>query len=254
MIAQNTPQSNACQGHIEMNIYAQRYDGGMHPSIWHARFKVEWAKKHLASIEVLLRALEKTGGNRITAYDDIANGLYIISTEHFSETEGFRIALTIADFVSSLRSSLDHLAWQLALLTLPKPSTKLMFPIFEKNTVDAQVRMAEVTFGIPEEAITIMKSMQPYHSGDAYKTTPLWRLNKIWNIDKHRHLFGFEELPDTWEFHIEGVSAGMENIPIDHEQIGNHTIVRLPLVLKNKCISTQMLKLSFESMSQVKAL
>ncbi len=139
----------------------------MAPNIWHARFKVEWAKKHLDSLWALVSSLENTGGNRITTHDDVENGVYIIRIQHVPESEGFRIVLTIADFISSLRASLDHLAWQLALLTIDKPSNELTFPIIEKNTVDAQMRMAKVTFGIPEAAIAIMKSMQPYSTVDA---------------------------------------------------------------------------------------
>jgi hypothetical protein len=216
----------------------------MAPSMWHAKFKVDWAKKHLDSLEVLVRALEATGGNRISTYDDVENSLYIIKIEHLSESFGFRIALTIADFISSLRASLDHLAWQLALLTTAKPSNKLTFPIFEKSTVDTQMRMAEITFGISEEAIAIMKSMQPYHAGNDYKSTHLWRLNKIWNIDKHRRLMGFEEVPDTWEIRFSGV-PGMDAIPFNNEQIGNHTIVRLPLAIKKEVHFNPDVKVEF---------
>lgn len=203
----------------------------MSPSIWQARFKVEWAKKHLDSIEALVRSLADTGPNRISTYDDIEHSEYVITIRHPPEREAFRIALSIGDFICSLRSSLDHLAWQLALLTTAKPSGELQFPILEKNILDAQVRFAKITFGIPDAAISIMKSMQPYHAGDDFKSTHLWRLNKLWNIDKHRYIAGFQLRPDTWEVNFQG-NPDMESIPFHQEQIGHHTIMRLPLAIK----------------------
>lgn len=214
-------------------------------SLWHARFKVEWAKKHLDCLKGQVATLSKTGSNRISTYDDVEQGQYVIKIQHMSVPDFFRIILTTGDFVSSLRASLDHLAWQLALLTTPKPSGELAFPIFEKNTVDAQVRLAKITFGIPEPAIAIMKSMQPYHAGDDYKSTHLWRLNKLWNIDKHRHLAGFREIPDTWEFHVSGIE-GMENIPVNTQQIGDQTIMRFPLSIKEQVQFNPNVKIEFE--------
>jgi hypothetical protein len=214
-------------------------------SIWRAKFKLEWAKKHLDSLGEKVLALERTGGNRITTYDDVESGFYVITTHHSSEVEGFRIILMVGDFISSLRASLDHLAWQLALLTTSKPSSELTFPIIEKSTMDAQVRFAKQTFGIPEQAIAIMKSMQPYHAGDDYKSTHLWRLNKIWNIDKHRHIAGFREIPDTWEIRFQGI-PGMDQIPYETEQFDNKTVMRLPLTIKKEVYFNPDVKVKFE--------
>lgn len=207
--------------------------------------KLKRAKEHLDSLKVLVAALEDTGGKRITTYDDTENGLYVIRIQHLAEDESFKIILTIGDFICALRASLDHLAWQLALLTTTKPSRELMFPIFEKSTVDTQMRLAKVTFGIPDAAIAFMKSMQPYHAGDDYKSAHLWRLNTIWNIDKHRHIAGFQEMPDSWEFNFKGIK-GMENIDVQTEQIDNQSIVRLPLSIKEQVRFNPNVKIKFQ--------
>ena len=72
-----------------------------------------------------------------------------------------------------------------------------------------------------------MESLQPYNYGASYKVTNLWRLNKLWNIDKHRHI----------TFHSAALNAEFPNIPqsarsfITFEEInGGHTM-RLPLSL-----------------------
>jgi hypothetical protein len=214
-------------------------------SLWHARFKVEWAKKHLNCLGKQVAALPGNNGNRITTEEDIEHSQYVIKIQNAPEREFFRLILTCGDFISALRASLDHLAWQLALLNTPKPSGDLTFPIIDKNTVDTQMRLAKITFGIPEPAIAIMKSMQPYHAGNDYKSTHLWRLNKLWNLDKHRYLSGFREIPDTWEFHFSGF-PDMESIPLDTQHIGNQTIMRLPLALKEKVHFNPNVKVEFE--------
>ena len=93
----------------------------------------------------------------------------------------------MGDFISCLRSALDHLAWQLASIA-GNPTRETCFPIRHDNTVEAQAAIAKATFGFPEEAITLIKYLQPYHHGDAYKLKHLWRLHKLWNIDKHHFI------------------------------------------------------------------
>jgi hypothetical protein len=170
--------------------------------------------------------------------------LYVIKIRHTSDPDAFRIILSIGDFIASLRCSLDHLAWQLALLTTVKPTGELQFPILEKSTVDAQMRFAKVTFGIPDGAIAIMKSMQPYHAGEGHKSTHLWRLNKLWNIDKHRYIAGFEMKPDTWEVSFSG-NPDMQRVSLLQEQIGHQTIMRLPLAIKENVRFNPEVKVDF---------
>jgi hypothetical protein len=99
----------------------------------------------------------------------------------------FELALVAADFVSCLRSALDHLVWQLGDIA-SKECRRLAFSIFGENSVDLQVLIARQTYGIAEPAICLIKKLQPYNSGNAYKTNPLWILNELWSIDKHRQI------------------------------------------------------------------
>jgi hypothetical protein len=89
-----------------------------------------------------------------------------------------------------------------------------------------------------------MKSMQPYHAGDDYKSTHLWRLNKLWNIDKHRHITGFGMMPDSWEVNFHG-NPDMESIPFHTEQVGYQTIMRLPLAIKENVRFNPDVKVDF---------
>jgi hypothetical protein len=46
----------------------------------------------------------------------------------------------------------------------------------------------ECVEGVPDEAFCEIKAFQPYHQGDAFKSHPLWRLDEMCNLDKHRRI------------------------------------------------------------------
>lgn len=96
------------------------------------------------------------------------------------------IHLSLADAIYSLRSGLDQLAWQLALLGNPNPSRDVMFPINSDQSAKAEDRFRKLVWDMPCEAVAIIKDLQPYKKGAAYRDDPLWRLNELSNIDKHR--------------------------------------------------------------------
>jgi hypothetical protein len=153
----------------------------------------------------------------------MTTGLKLVDTRRI-----FTIALIMGDFIASLRSSLDHLAWQLALLGGGTPSRDICFPICEKDSLETQLKIARSTYGIPDTAIPIVKSLQPYKSEDAYKSTHLWRLNMLWNIDKHRHLMP-HGVSTGWLFRF----SGLQNSPrIEVEELNDGNIMRIPIPLK----------------------
>jgi hypothetical protein len=178
--------------------------------------KLQWAKKHLDSLQSEIALFEQSQTCKVSTEEDIANGFYVIRVEFPDDPRQFAIALICGDFVNCLRSSLDHLAWQLALFTSNKPSRDICFPIIEKDSLDAQLRITRVTYGIPDEAVSVMKSFQPYHAGDNFKTSHLWRLNTLWNIDKHRHLAPHGVFTD-WLYNTppEALKV-MRNEPLDY--------------------------------------
>ncbi|MGN7187382.1 hypothetical protein [Microbacterium enclense] len=97
------------------------------------------------------------------------------------------IAVMFGEILHNLRSSLDHVARLLVLadgaIPVDKPPHATTFPILlrpPKNelTIFPRVR---------SEALAAVESLQPYRSGDGERH-PLWRLNQLNNIDKHRLL------------------------------------------------------------------
>lgn len=131
------------------------------------------------------------------------------------------------DFIGNLRSSLDHLAWDLAGIGTKKRSSDICFPVFGKDSPHTQAKITEATAGIPSPAITIMKSLQPYNSGQAYKSDHLWRLNFLWNTNKHR-LIGLHSLNSDVIFEV------ARGVAVEERKIEDRTIVTIPLVAKDK--------------------
>lgn len=200
-------------------------------SILTTHLKMGRAKKHL---DVLGRAIrcyrshpEKV--NRVSSYEDLEAGDFVIKTEALDEDTLLTFGLIAGDFIHNVRSSLDHLAWSLALKVNRKPPRRICFPIEKEDSLDAQINITKATHGIPEEAIAIMKSLQPYNSGNAYKSTHLWRLHALWNLDKHRSIASHSTVSDE----ILRVPPDMAAV-IKREAFDNGAIVRIPLALKHR--------------------
>lgn len=106
------------------------------------------------------------------------------------------IGLLIGDCVHNLRSALDHIVYALiwtnpARLGRP-PSEKAMFPICDtRQGYLHQIKQLKRLDGIPETVAALIETLQPYHNrekGLDHTLHPLWVLNKLENIDKHRRL------------------------------------------------------------------
>ena len=148
--------------------------------------KLDRAKVHLDALDESVKIWAESQTNSSSSQDDAERGEYIVELR--PPAPDIRIALIAGDFICCLRSSLDHLAYQLAATVNPNPSRRICFPIYGENTLDHQVSFTKSTFGIPEQAIVTIRSLQPYQGGDTYKRKYLWILNTLWNIDKHRHI------------------------------------------------------------------
>lgn len=96
----------------------------------------------------------------------------------------------IGEFLHDLRSSLDHLAWQLVLDAGGKPTEKTRFPIRDapRTNKKGERRGPGVPGGILAPARTLVGAAQPYQWGTRYREHPLWLLHQLWNIDKHRYV------------------------------------------------------------------
>jgi hypothetical protein len=76
--------------------------------------------------------------------------------------------------------------WQLALLTTHTPRDRTEFPCAWSFGKETEARIREAVKEVPPAAAEVIQSLQPYHRGEAYKSDPLWKIDKLSNIAKHR--------------------------------------------------------------------
>jgi hypothetical protein len=106
------------------------------------------------------------------------------------------IGLLMGDCVHNLRTALDHIVFALISTNQTRPSgtpnARTMFPI--RDTAAGychQVEKLKRIDGLHDEAAALIDRLRPYHArerGDDHTTHPLWILDKLENIDKHRRL------------------------------------------------------------------
>jgi hypothetical protein len=108
----------------------------------------------------------------------------------------------IGDVVHNLRSALDHLSWEIANAESRRRSPRgIEFPIFFTHPEDDRSVRREFRrklSHIRPEFHAVIERAQPYVTRDLHH--PLWLLNQLWNVDKHRTLhithFMFSDHPE----------------------------------------------------------
>lgn len=110
-------------------------------------------------------------------------------------TEPPDLAPVIGDALQNLRSALDHLAFALSVAYSGPLSDEaaegVAFPIRWKTPPEGQEDGSLVNNIrlIDPLAQAVIKELQPYVAGpDLYRTHPLWLLNELARIDRHRFL------------------------------------------------------------------
>lgn len=164
--------------------------------------KLARARHHAYTIETEWRAFCKREPYRFSVDVHDEGRKHVYRVEHppaVPET----FTATFGDFVHNLRSSLDHLAWQLVELNGNKPTETTQFPIRHQEFRyhdGVATPTVDVAGGVSAEALAIIKSVQPYNARhlprgrwgrephpDAFRRY-LWHLHKLDVIDKHRQL------------------------------------------------------------------
>jgi hypothetical protein len=119
----------------------------------------------------------------------------------------------IGEIAHNLRSALDGLVYQLALLETDTPAWDTGFPVFLRGHTVRRKRKGggllphfkgegtskrrklgdgeKMIQSLREEHQALIEGLQPYKSGRGGKNSPLWHLYEINNADKHRLIQGF---------------------------------------------------------------
>ncbi len=156
--------------------------------------RIDRAEEHLQAIKGgLLRHFEADKYLITGEYQRQFNslkGTIITDPVTFPEIDP-RLNTIVGEHLHDLRSALDHLAWQLVLKAGGKPTDKTGFPIKDTDPgtdKKGRPRTPGVSGGVSAPARTLIRVAQPYQLGARYIEHPLWLLQQLWNIDKHRYV------------------------------------------------------------------
>jgi hypothetical protein len=148
----------------------------------------------LARAKVHLKAFQEAAAK----YSEVARPEFIRKTnveqtEHWlvffvkEPNPPLELGAVIGDFLFNLRSALDSLVCGVVRKQNPTQSCdKNQFPIFDVPKSYKDVRPKHLA-DIPEDTRKLFDELQPFHRPDPH-LDPLWILNRLCNIDKHRSI------------------------------------------------------------------
>jgi hypothetical protein len=106
-------------------------------------------------------------------------------------------SIRVAEIVHNLRSALEHVAWSLAVanaedpaeLLKPEIRNRITFPIAQSHSAFSQHTLLDY---LSDEATAAIETVQPFarRKPENIPTHPLLGLHELWNIDKHRVIYG----------------------------------------------------------------
>jgi hypothetical protein len=149
------------------------------------RVKIIRATDHQRALEEEARAFLDSRPYRVATKTDPASRRLIYYVESVQDTP-VRISSIAGDVLQNLRSSLDHLAFELFMVgTHGKAGAgkHVSFPIFD-DANDYNKYAAGKVKGMPGKAVSAINSIKPYRGGNDV----LWQIHRLNNIDKHRFL------------------------------------------------------------------
>ncbi len=191
--------------------------------------KTTRAKEHLEALREQLDAFSKSKPYSIVREDDIEHQCHRVSIKVVDTPD--RITLIVGDLLYCLRSALDQLVWFLAKLTLSYPE-HTQFPILDVLNAGARKTFEKQTAGVPADAVEIIESLQPYHRPDAaaIQSDPLWRLNALCNIDKHRRIPVHGSVSDLHWPHATAALVAAMTVELDQDNV----MVTIPAIYKSQ--------------------
>ena len=154
------------------------------PSLEDVHARLEWADGHLAHLQSSLKEWLQSDGFEVTRALE-ADGWYRLRFARIPEPPG-ELVRELVNMLSSLRSALDYLAWQLVVVSGGTPGTHTAFPIVRRAGAwpdAARRRLA----GMDAEYVNRIRELQPFHD-DRPEQHPLTFLDDANNRTKHRFL------------------------------------------------------------------
>lgn len=145
------------------------------------KLKIARAAEHLDALGAEASAYLDSGPYEVVGQPQPDGDTLLVCKVH--QDPPLRLSVLLGDFLHNLRSSLDHLAWQLVLANGGTPGRSTSFPILLKR---GKI-LPRITGGVSAKAVDLVESLQPYNNASgSSREHPLWVLSTLNNIDKHR--------------------------------------------------------------------
>jgi hypothetical protein len=216
------------------------------PGLADPYLKLGRAKMHLDALDLLLKEFTGPKAYAVRRYVDSQQRRYCFECALLDVPDP--IPLTLGDAFYNLRSCLDQVVWSLSNRGRKKPPpATTQFPVFDHLPVAEKdvERFDKQVAGVSSKAVTEIKSLQPYQRGTSFKAHPLWRLNALCNIDKHRRIpaNGSElivNFPDITSGDVVGVQRHGKGVVIEMpldlrvDALNDRHIISVPLANKHK--------------------
>jgi len=154
-------------------------------ALFHVEMKTRWAQRHFDALQRELDIWIDSPAYTVSHKDDVEHSIQLWRVVLKATPEA--IPMLLSAFISSLRSALDNLAWGLAHLDTARVFTErdernISFLIFK----DSNSTYTDRRLLFPPTVANEFDKLQPYLRGNAYRDDPLWQLNELWTLDKHR--------------------------------------------------------------------
>ena len=110
---------------------------------------------------------------------------------HSSRPVPKRFSVLAGEIIHHLRSSLDHVVWQLVIANGGNPDkNKTEFPIFARKPANKneERRYGQKLKGVSSSARKLIEHLQPYNRGTGSQDDPLLIIHDMDRIDKHKEL------------------------------------------------------------------
>lgn len=177
--------------------------------LWEHERKLSRAAQHFEQLKAQVVGWEKGQGYTLRVVPDPDPPHYVVRAEVIRPVEDEPFPLVLGDFLQNARAALDYIAGALGNVGAggwmsESDALATMFPITRSPERFAEVverRLPTVT----EPVRAAIEDLQPYKTGgDLWNYEPLWILNELARLDRHRFLqVGYERIgmlrlnPDT---------------------------------------------------------
>ena len=172
------------------------------PSLDGCRRKVERAKHHIEIITADARSFLASCGYRFRRDHQGDPPSLILTVEEVNLPQvPEQFSIVAGEAIYQLRTTLDHLVFELIRSQNQVPTRKNSWPILtKKNMLDFEHK----TKGVPPSALKLIESLQPYQMGARYKEHTLWCLRELNDWDKHNFVIRTFLAAPTMESKLNG--------------------------------------------------